>query len=60
MLAKLKSDPVTTVLGLLAGASLWLSQQQLLDGHPSGKQLLQVAGAALVALLGYFTADKAK
>ncbi len=57
MFSKLKSDPITTVCGLLSGASLWLSQQAMLEGHPAGKQILQVAGAALVALLGWFAAD---
>lgn len=60
LLAKLKANPVTTVLGLLAAASGWLSTQPLLDGHPGGKQLLQVAGAGFLALLGAFSADAPK
>jgi len=58
-LKNLKASPVTTVMGLLSGAFLWLSTQPVLDGHPSGKQLAQLASAAFVALLGGFASDGA-
>ena len=57
MLAKLKSNPVTTILGLVAGAAGWISTQVALDAHPSAKTVLQILAAGAVAAFGAFASD---
>lgn len=56
-LAAFKGQPITTIFGLLAAASGWLSTQSVLDAHPSAKQVFQLLAAGFVALLGGFSSD---
>lgn len=60
LLSAVKTNPVTTVSGWLAIVSGWLSQQPLLEGHPSASNLLKVAALGGAAIFAAFTKDHSK